>query len=53
VGEPLRAAVERALRGFIMEAFQPGPRVALSLLREDAVPLGALELAKLRRQSAS
>ena len=53
VGEPLRVAVERALRGFIMEAFQPGPQVALSVLREDAVPLGALELARLLRQSAS
>ena len=48
VGEPLRAAVERALRGFIMEAFQPGPKLALSVLREDAVPIGALELARLR-----
>jgi glucokinase len=48
VGEPLRAAVERSLRGFIMEAFQPGPLIALSVLREDAVPVGALELASLR-----
>src|SRR5262249_54088878 len=49
VGEPLRAAVEQALKGFIMEAFLPGPQIALSVLREDAVPVGALELAKLRR----
>jgi len=45
VGEPLRAAVEDALRRFTMEAFAPGPRIALSALREDAVPVGALELA--------
>lgn len=45
VGEPLRAAVENALRGFVMEAFAPGPRVCLSQLGEDAVPVGALLLA--------
>jgi glucokinase len=46
VGEPLRAAVERALRGFTMDAFAPGPHVCLALLGEDAVPVGALELAR-------
>ena len=45
VGEPLRAAVERALRGFVMEVFAPGPRVCLAGLGEDAVPMGALQLA--------
>lgn len=45
VGEPLRALVEGALRGFIMEAFAPGPRIALAALGEDAVPVGALKLA--------
>lgn len=45
IGEPLRASVERALRGFVMEAFAPGPAVALATLGEDAVPIGALELA--------
>jgi len=49
VGEPLRAAVETALRGFTMEAFAPGPRVALAALGEDAVPAGALELARSAR----
>jgi glucokinase len=44
VGEPLRASVEGALRGFVMEAFAPGPRIALAALGEDAVPVGALEL---------
>ena len=46
VGEPLRAAVEHDLGRFIMEAFAPGPRVALAMLWEDAVPVGALELAR-------
>jgi len=44
-GEPLRGAIEQALRGFIMEAFAPGPRIALAELGEDVVPVGALELA--------
>jgi glucokinase len=48
VGEPLRAAVAAALPRFVMEAFGEGPRVALSALREDAVPVGALELARAR-----
>ena len=46
VGEPLRAAVEQALRGFTMTAFAPGPRVCLADLGEDAVPTGALLLAR-------
>jgi glucokinase len=46
VGEPLRAAVEAALRRFTMQAFAPGPRVALAALGEDAVPVGALALAR-------
>lgn len=45
VGEPLRAAVAAALPGWLMEAFHPGPEVALSALGEDAVPVGALLLA--------
>jgi glucokinase len=48
VGEPLRAAVEHALRKFTMEAFAPGPRVALTRLAADAVPKGALTLALAR-----
>jgi len=46
VGEPLRAAVEGALFRFTMEAFAPGPQVRLAKLGEDAVPVGALHLAK-------
>jgi glucokinase len=44
VGEPLRAGVENGLRQFMMEAFAPGPKVALAALGEDAVPVGALLL---------
>jgi glucokinase len=47
IGEPLRAAVQSALNRFIMDVFQPGPRVALAALGEDAVPVGALELARI------
>jgi glucokinase len=42
VGEPLRAAVAAALPGFLMEVFRPGPDVRLSVLGEDAVPVGCL-----------
>jgi glucokinase len=46
VGEPLRAALESALSKFTMEAFSPGPKIRLASLGEDAVPVGALHLAK-------
>ena len=46
MGEPLRDAVESALRGFTMAAFAPGPQIRLAALGEDAVPVGALELAR-------
>lgn len=46
VGEPLRASVAAALTGFLMEAFQPGPEIRLAALGEDAVPVGALLLAR-------
>jgi glucokinase len=46
VGEPLRAAVADALRPFVMEAFMPGPRISVSALAEDAVLVGAFELAR-------
>jgi glucokinase len=45
-GEPLRAAVESALGVFTMAAFAPGPQIRLAALGEDAVPVGALELAR-------
>jgi hypothetical protein len=41
----LRAAIEAAMGGCIMDAFKPGPRVLLSDLGEDVVPAGALLLA--------
>jgi glucokinase len=53
VGEPLRRAVEEALPPFIMKVFRPGPRIALAALGEDAVPVGALELARRLREAAN
>jgi glucokinase len=44
-GKPFRDAVSRALSCMIMEAFVPGPVIALARLGKDAVPVGALELA--------
>ncbi|QHT69415.1 ROK family protein [Rhodocytophaga rosea] len=46
LGESLQQAVSAALPGFLMEAFLPGPQIRLAGLGEDAVPIGALELAK-------
>jgi glucokinase len=51
VGEPLRRVVETALHRFVMEAFAPGPSIKLAVLREDAVPVGALLLAAEHSQS--
>jgi glucokinase len=48
VGELLRAAIEISLRNFTMEAFLPGPKIRLAGLGEDAVPMGALQLAKTK-----
>ncbi len=45
IGEPWRQAVAAALPTYLMSAFQPGPRVLLSALGEDVVPVGALLLA--------
>jgi len=46
IGEPLRRAVEKSLKSRIMKVFFPGPKIQLSKLKEDAVPLGALCLAR-------
>jgi glucokinase len=46
VGAPLQEAVEDQLRRFVMEAFHPPPQIALTALGEDAVPMGALQLAR-------
>lgn len=48
VGEPLRAAVAEAMKGYLMEVFRPGPPVFLAALAEDAVPVGALLLARAK-----
>jgi glucokinase len=45
IGESLRTLVETSLPRYIMDAFQPGPAIELSSLKEDAVPSGALILA--------
>jgi glucokinase len=45
IGEPLRAAVRQALPRFVMKAFHPVPVLLLAKLGEDAVPVGALQLA--------
>jgi glucokinase len=45
IGEPLRLAVEQALKPWIMDIFAPGPAIKLAELGEDAVPIGALALA--------
>jgi hypothetical protein len=41
----LRARIAEALPRYVMDAFWPGPSVALAGLGEDAVPVGALALA--------
>ncbi|MSU33584.1 MAG: ROK family protein [Pedosphaera sp.] len=46
LGEPLRSRVQDRLPRYVMDSFLPGPRVALAELREDSVPVGALELAR-------
>jgi hypothetical protein len=38
-------AMAAALPPYLMEAFHPGPQVALAGLGEDSVPVGALALA--------
>jgi len=48
LGEPLRARLADSLPRFVMDAFLPGPRIALAGLGEDAVPVGALTLAAKR-----
>ena len=46
LGEPLRKGVEMQLPRFMMEAFLPGPAVALAQLGEAVFPVGALALAQ-------
>jgi glucokinase len=46
LGEPLRQGVSKALENFVMDAMSPGPEIVIAALAEDAVPQGALELAR-------
>lgn len=46
MGEPLRSAIDAALPRHMMHAFQPLPAVRIAKLGEDAVPVGALLLAR-------
>jgi len=52
VGEPLRAAVAEVLPRHVMEVFRPGLQLKLAALGEDAVPAGALLLARGAKQAA-
>ncbi len=46
LGEPLRSRLVAALPRWVMDAFSPGPRIALAGLGEDSVPIGALALCR-------
>ncbi len=48
VGEVLQVTVERHLQRFLMEAFLPGPKIQLAQLRDLAVPIGAILVARQR-----
>lgn len=45
IGEPLRLALSNKIVNYLMDAFQPGQPILLSLLKADAVPVGCLALA--------
>lgn len=45
IGETFRKLTAEKLPGYLMDVLRPGPSVRLSLLKEDAVPVGALALA--------
>lgn len=46
IGEPWRAAVERHLAGFVVEALRPPPPVRLAALGDRVVPIGAAFVAR-------
>jgi glucokinase len=48
IGESLRKAIEEALPRLVIEAFHPAPQIRLALLGEDAVPVGAMQLARMQ-----
>jgi glucokinase len=45
MGDMILPVVKEKLSHYLMDAFQPGPPIQLSELKEDAVPAGALALA--------
>jgi glucokinase len=45
IGEPLRRAVADAMPKYVMDIFAPGPPLKSAVLGEDAVPVGALQMA--------
>lgn len=47
LGAPLLIAVQEGLVKYLMSAFLPGPALRLAALGEDAVPIGAIHLARL------
>ena len=49
LGESLRKLAAQKLTQYLMDVFQPGPLIQVSSLKEDAVPVGALELAIQRK----
>jgi glucokinase len=51
IGEPLRTEIEKKLPEYLMDVLQPGPRIQLSALNEDAVPVGAVSLAIIKLTS--
>lgn len=52
VGEPFLRLIAQKLPNYLMDVLRPGPNVQLSLLKEDAVPVGALSLAIHKLTSA-
>jgi glucokinase len=48
IGQPLRRAVEKSLKSYVMKAFLPAPKIQLSDLGSDAVPMGAFVLSLKR-----
>jgi glucokinase len=45
IGDAFRKSVAQKLPNYLMDVLRPGPSVQLSVLKEDAVPVGALTLA--------
>jgi glucokinase len=45
LGDILRSSIEKNLKKYLMDAFQSGTKIELSLLKEDAVTVGAIAMA--------